>query len=122
MGSVWRGLEGIGSGGAWRGLERAWKGPPRWFPGAPTPMPVPLAVAVAVACARACRPAAALSLPAPDPPPGLSLPAPPAEARMALQQKRSELMAECEANSKLQRRFDQINAQVRRWPAWKCCL
>jgi len=31
---------------------------------------------------------------------------------MALQQKRSELMAECEANSKLQRRFDQINAQV----------
>ena len=64
-----------------------------------------------------------------------------AEARMVLQQKRysltsylphalifslidfssfllfyysSELMAECEANSKLQRRFDQINAQLRK--------
>ena len=37
-----------------------------------------------------------------------------AEARMALQQKRAELMAECDANSKLQRRFDQINAQLRK--------
>lgn len=37
-----------------------------------------------------------------------------AEARMALQQKRTELMAECDANSKLQRRFDQINAQLRK--------
>jgi hypothetical protein len=36
-----------------------------------------------------------------------------AEARMALQQKRAELMAECDANAKLQRRFDQINAQLR---------
>jgi hypothetical protein len=35
------------------------------------------------------------------------------EARMALQTKRSELQAECEANSKLQRRFDTINAQLR---------
>ena len=35
------------------------------------------------------------------------------EARMALQTKRGELQAECEANSKLQRRFDTINAQLR---------
>ena len=35
------------------------------------------------------------------------------EARNALQQRRSELEAECNANSKLQRRFDMINAQLR---------
>jgi len=35
------------------------------------------------------------------------------EARMALQQQRQELVAECEANSKLQRRFDLINSQLR---------
>lgn len=34
------------------------------------------------------------------------------EARLALQNKKSELVAECEANSKLQRRFDLINAQL----------
>jgi hypothetical protein len=36
-----------------------------------------------------------------------------AEARMALQNRRRELVAECEANTKLQRRFDLINAQLR---------
>lgn len=35
------------------------------------------------------------------------------EARQALQAKRAELLAECDANSKLQRRFDQINAQLK---------
>ena len=35
------------------------------------------------------------------------------EARSALQAKRSELLAECESNSKLQRRFDLINSQLR---------
>merc|ERR1711871_757068 len=35
------------------------------------------------------------------------------EARNALQQRRTELEAECAANSKLQRRFDMINAQLR---------
>ena len=36
-----------------------------------------------------------------------------AEARRALQNRRRELMAECDANAKLQRRFDLINAQLR---------
>ena len=35
------------------------------------------------------------------------------EARQALQNTRMELVAECEANSKLQRRFDLINSQIR---------
>jgi hypothetical protein len=35
------------------------------------------------------------------------------EARVALQNKKVELVAECEANSKLQRRFDLINVQLR---------
>ncbi len=35
------------------------------------------------------------------------------EARAALQTQKSELLAECEANSKLQKRFDLINAQLR---------
>ena len=35
------------------------------------------------------------------------------EARNALQQRRIDLEAECAANSKLQRRFDMINAQLR---------
>lgn len=35
------------------------------------------------------------------------------EARTALQAKRQELLAECDANAKLQRRFDQINSQIR---------
>jgi hypothetical protein len=35
------------------------------------------------------------------------------EARNALQQRRTELESECAANSKLQRRFDMINAQLR---------
>ena len=35
------------------------------------------------------------------------------EARAALQLQRRELQAECEANSKLQRRFDSISAQLR---------
>ena len=35
-----------------------------------------------------------------------------AEARSVLQQRRNELIAECEANAKLQRRFDKINAQL----------
>jgi hypothetical protein len=35
------------------------------------------------------------------------------EARKALQAKRAELLAECDANAKLQRRFDQINMQLR---------
>lgn len=35
------------------------------------------------------------------------------EARSALQTRRADLEAECEANSKLQRRFDMINAQIR---------
>ena len=35
------------------------------------------------------------------------------EARTALQLQRRELQAECEANSKLQRRFDSISAQLR---------
>lgn len=34
------------------------------------------------------------------------------EARATLQQQRSDLVAECQANSKLQRRFDMINAQL----------
>merc|ERR1711871_1528723 len=34
------------------------------------------------------------------------------EARATLQQQRSDLVAECQANSKLQRRFDLINAQL----------
>lgn len=34
------------------------------------------------------------------------------EARMILQQRRSELLAECEANRKLQERFDVINNQL----------
>ena len=34
------------------------------------------------------------------------------EARIALQNKKTELVAECEANSKLQRRFDLINTQL----------
>jgi hypothetical protein len=36
-----------------------------------------------------------------------------AETRRALQNKRIEYLAECEANSKLQHRFDQISAQLR---------
>ena len=36
-----------------------------------------------------------------------------AEARRALQNRRRELLSECEANAKLQRRFDLINAQLR---------
>ena len=36
-----------------------------------------------------------------------------AETRRSLLSKRDELLAECEANSKLQRRFDQIAAQLR---------
>ena len=36
-----------------------------------------------------------------------------AEARNALQSRKNELIAECEANSKLQRRFDMINMQLR---------
>ena len=36
-----------------------------------------------------------------------------AEARLALQSRKADLVAECEANSKLQRRFDMINAQLR---------
>lgn len=36
-----------------------------------------------------------------------------AETRRSLLAKRDELLAECEANSKLQRRFDQIAAQLR---------
>ena len=36
------------------------------------------------------------------------------EARNALQARRTELEAECAANSKLQRRFDMINAQLRK--------
>ena len=35
------------------------------------------------------------------------------ETRVALQQQRQELLAECEANSKLQKRFDLINSQLR---------
>jgi hypothetical protein len=35
------------------------------------------------------------------------------EARSKLQVVRNDLMAECEANAKLQRRFDQINVQMR---------
>jgi hypothetical protein len=35
------------------------------------------------------------------------------EARSKLQVLRNDLAAECEANAKLQRRFDQINAQMR---------
>lgn len=35
------------------------------------------------------------------------------EARNALMEKRNDLLAECDANSKLQRRFDQINSQLR---------
>ena len=35
-----------------------------------------------------------------------------AEARTVLQERRQDLIAECEANSKLQRRFDKINAQL----------
>ena len=35
------------------------------------------------------------------------------EARQALQARKLELTAECEANSKLQRRFDMINSQLR---------
>lgn len=35
-----------------------------------------------------------------------------AETRRALQAKRSELLAECTANSKLQQRFDQIAEQL----------
>lgn len=35
------------------------------------------------------------------------------EARIALQDRRRDLIAECEANSKLQRRFDLINSQLR---------
>ena len=35
-----------------------------------------------------------------------------AETRRALQARRSELLAECTANSKLQRRFDQIAFQL----------
>ena len=35
------------------------------------------------------------------------------EARQALQSKKLELVAECEANSKLQHRFDLINSQLR---------
>jgi GTPase SAR1 family protein len=34
------------------------------------------------------------------------------EARSVLSQRRNDLIAECEANSKLQRRFDKINAQL----------
>lgn len=36
-----------------------------------------------------------------------------AEARAGLQQQRRDLQAECEANSKLQRRFDTISSQLR---------
>lgn len=36
-----------------------------------------------------------------------------AEARAALQQQRRDLQAECDANSKLQRRFDTISSQLR---------
>ena len=36
------------------------------------------------------------------------------EARLSLQSKRSDLLAECEANTKLQRRFDMINMQLRK--------
>jgi hypothetical protein len=35
------------------------------------------------------------------------------EARLALQNRKTELIAECDANSKLQRRFDLINSQLR---------
>ena len=35
------------------------------------------------------------------------------EARLALQNRKVELVAECDANSKLQRRFDLINSQLR---------
>ncbi len=35
------------------------------------------------------------------------------EARSALQRQKRDLQAECEANSKLQRRFDQISSQLR---------
>lgn len=35
------------------------------------------------------------------------------EARVALQNRKAELVAECDANSKLQRRFDLINSQLR---------
>ena len=35
------------------------------------------------------------------------------ETRRALQEKRADLMAECAANNKLQRRFDQISQQLR---------
>jgi len=36
-----------------------------------------------------------------------------AEARAGLQQQRRDLQAECDANSKLQRRFDTISSQLR---------
>lgn len=39
-----------------------------------------------------------------------------AEARAALQSQRRDLLAECEANSKLQSRFDQISSQLRSVP------
>jgi hypothetical protein len=39
-----------------------------------------------------------------------------AEARKALMNKRMDLLAECEANTKLQRRFDVINSQLRGKP------